>query len=106
LTHQAKTAAFTRHAAVAVEMEGAAVARVAAEAGIPFASVRVILDDAATSLPALGPPSKTMFDFVHKMARATLSVQETTRFVRLARNALTVDHTLGRLFNSWRRKNV
>lgn len=40
--------------AVAVEMEGAALARVAAERGIPFASVRSILDGAETPLAHSG----------------------------------------------------
>ena len=40
--------------AIAVEMEGAPIAAGAAQAGIPFVSVRVILDTAATALPHMG----------------------------------------------------
>ncbi|HYW93813.1 MAG TPA: hypothetical protein VFA95_15360 [Gammaproteobacteria bacterium] len=39
------------HAALAVDMESAAVARVAARRGLPFAALRVVLDPAQMSLP-------------------------------------------------------
>lgn len=39
--------------AVAVDMESAAVARVAADAGLPFIAVRAVADTADSSLPAL-----------------------------------------------------
>lgn len=47
----AKRAAHERFQAAAVEMEGGAIAALAAHRAIPFASARVILDDAATDLP-------------------------------------------------------
>ena len=55
--HVLATAATKRDAAattgsVAVEMEGAAIAAFAHDAGIPFAAVRAILDSAETELPA------------------------------------------------------
>jgi adenosylhomocysteine nucleosidase len=46
-----KAAAFVRTGAVAVDMESAAVAQVAAAHGIPFAVIRVIVDTAADELP-------------------------------------------------------
>jgi len=57
----AKREAATTTGAVAVEMEGAAIARCAAGAGVPFASVRAILDRSDTELdgstPFLDPAS-------------------------------------------------
>lgn len=52
LTVAAKRAAAQRTGAVAVDMESAAVARIAAAAGCPFAVVRVVLDDADTEIPS------------------------------------------------------
>jgi adenosylhomocysteine nucleosidase len=49
-----KRAAAARHGAVAVEMEGAAIATLAAGRSIPFISVRAVLDTAATELAAAG----------------------------------------------------
>jgi adenosylhomocysteine nucleosidase len=43
---------YRRHQALAVEMESAGVARVCARQGIPFACLRAISDEQATSLPA------------------------------------------------------
>lgn len=45
-----KQRAHAATAAVGVDMESAAVARIAAEAGCPFAMARVVLDDAATTV--------------------------------------------------------
>lgn len=106
LTPETKAAAFARCAAVAVEMEGAAIAQVASEASLELASVRVILDDAATAIPAPGRQSKTMFDFVKDLARSTLSVEEVKRFSVTAKNAVIVDRVLGNLFKSFLRSNV
>jgi nucleoside phosphorylase len=49
-----KRRAAEQYGATAVEMEGSALAEIAAQQGIPFASVRAILDDANTHLPRLG----------------------------------------------------
>jgi len=49
---QQKTALRDRHQAVAVDMESAAVARVARAHGLPFIALRVVLDDANMRLPA------------------------------------------------------
>lgn len=46
-----KAALFRDTGAVAVDMESAAVARVAAEHGVPFVCVRVVVDTAADVLP-------------------------------------------------------
>ncbi|HEY4973461.1 MAG TPA: hypothetical protein VII41_07625, partial [Steroidobacteraceae bacterium] len=46
-----KASLFRDTAAVAVDMESAAVAEVAAEHGLPFIALRVILDTARDSLP-------------------------------------------------------
>jgi nucleoside phosphorylase len=106
LTPGRKAEAFASSAAVAVEMEGAAIAQAATEAGVEVASVRVILDDATTSLPVSRSQSKTMFDFARNVACATLSVEEVTRFSVTARNVLVVDGVLGKLFKSVLRPNV
>jgi adenosylhomocysteine nucleosidase len=53
-TAAAKREAYARYATVAVEMEGAGVARAAREHGVRFASARVILDRADQDLPAIG----------------------------------------------------
>lgn len=47
----AKRAAHDRFQAAAVDMEGSAVAALAAQRHLPFATARVILDDAGTALP-------------------------------------------------------
>lgn len=49
-----KRAAAAQHGAVAVEMEGAAIATLAAEHSIPFISVRAVLDTAETELRDAG----------------------------------------------------
>jgi adenosylhomocysteine nucleosidase len=46
-----KTELHDRFGTVAVDMESGAVARVAAEAGVPMIAVRVVLDGAGTGLP-------------------------------------------------------
>lgn len=51
----AKRAAYDRHAALAVEMEAAALAAYATERGVPFFAVRVVLDPADLSLEDLPP---------------------------------------------------
>jgi adenosylhomocysteine nucleosidase len=48
----AKAAAWRDSRAAAVDMESAAIAQVAAQAGLPFISLRVIVDTAADELPA------------------------------------------------------
>jgi adenosylhomocysteine nucleosidase len=50
-TPEAKRAARDRHRAVAVDMESAAIARVAAEARVPFVALRAVFDGVADSLP-------------------------------------------------------
>lgn len=48
---ETKRAACARHRAVAVDMESAAIARVAAEARVPFVALRVVFDAVADALP-------------------------------------------------------
>ncbi len=48
----AKADAWRKTGAAAVDMESAAIAQVAAQAGLPFIVVRVIIDSAADELPA------------------------------------------------------
>ena len=50
-THLAKQAAWTASGAVAVDLESGAVARVAAEHGLPFAVLRAVCDPAGRDLP-------------------------------------------------------
>jgi len=52
LTTAAKAAARGRHRALAVDMESAAVAAVAQERGLPFLTLRAIIDEAGDSIPA------------------------------------------------------
>jgi adenosylhomocysteine nucleosidase len=106
LSPETKLAAFDRCGAAAVEMEGTAVADVAAKAGVELGSVRVILDPATTPLPAPRVAGKTMFDFVTNTARSIVSVQEVKRFSVTAKNALIVDRVLGKLFTSFVTTNV
>jgi adenosylhomocysteine nucleosidase len=51
----AKQSAFARHGAVAVDMESAAVAAVAASRNLPFLAVRAIADPQSLALPAFLP---------------------------------------------------
>ncbi len=48
-----KTALYKRSGALAVDMESAAIARVAASARLPFLAVRAVSDSAAMAIPAL-----------------------------------------------------
>lgn len=52
LTAAAKTSAHARHAALAVDMESAAVATVAHEHGIPCLVLRAIVDEVTDTIPA------------------------------------------------------
>ncbi|GLK60298.1 MULTISPECIES: phosphorylase family protein [Azotobacter] len=59
-TPEAKMAAHSRYAAAAVDMESAAVAAVAADRNLPFATLRAIVDERDDALPealqaAIGP---------------------------------------------------
>ena len=56
---------------IAVEMEGAPIAASAAQAGIPFVSVRAILDTADTELPFVGKVIDPQNGAVKPLALAT-----------------------------------
>jgi len=51
LTRDAKAALFARYRGLAVDMESAAVARVASEAGLPFFGLRAVCDPAEKTVP-------------------------------------------------------
>ncbi|MFZ0499503.1 MAG: hypothetical protein WAM52_10235, partial [Steroidobacteraceae bacterium] len=51
-TPEAKAAAWRESRAAAVDMESAAIAQVARQAGLPFIALRVIVDTASDQLPA------------------------------------------------------
>lgn len=52
LTAASKAQARSRHGAIAVDMESAAVATVARQRGLPFLALRAIVDEAADDVPA------------------------------------------------------
>ncbi|MDT8427662.1 MAG: purine and other phosphorylase-like protein, family 1 [Pseudomonadales bacterium] len=53
LTVAAKQELYCHHAAIAVDMESAAIAAVALERGLPFVVLRCVLDSSQTALPSL-----------------------------------------------------
>jgi adenosylhomocysteine nucleosidase len=106
ITPESKAQAFARFGAAAVEMEGSAIARVVSEAGGDLASVRVILDDAAATLPTPPAAGKTMFDFGRDMASPVLSAEELTGFSVTAHHVSIVDEVLGKVFRSFLRAKV
>ena len=73
-TPQQKQALFARTGAVAVDMESAAIAEVAASRGLPFVAVRAVLDPAARSLPqsAVGAVDSSGRLLVKDLVRALL----------------------------------
>ena len=66
LTSAQKALRFERCKALAVDMESAAVARVAASSGRPFFAIRAICDEANRSVPA------ALFDLVDELGRPRL----------------------------------
>lgn len=54
-----KARLYERSGALALDMESHAVARAAADAGLPFAALRVIADDASVSLPTVARSALT-----------------------------------------------
>ena len=73
-TPQQKQALFARTGAVAVDMESAAIAEVAASRGLPFVAVRAVLDPATRSLPqsAVGAVDSSGRLLVKGLVRALL----------------------------------
>ncbi len=101
LTGDSKAAAFIQFAAVAVEMEGAAIAAAIGNTNLSLGSMRVILDDVTMTLPAPRQAGNTMFDFAKNTAASILSVEQVIRFSVAAKNAVIVDRVLGKLFRSY-----
>ena len=95
LTHDAKAALFVKFRGLAVDMESAAVARVAAEAGLPFFGVRAICD----------PVERTVPNELAAFLDAGGKIRPGTIAMSLARRpALVVDMWgMGRLFSSARK---
>jgi nucleoside phosphorylase len=101
-TAAAKQAAARRYGAVAVDMEGAAVAEIAAARALPFASVRAVLDTAAADLPStegfIEPdgslrPLRAAFSALRKPAAMP-------GLMALARDVRGAESSLGRLFRA------
>jgi hypothetical protein len=94
-TTAAKRDAHIRLGAVAVEMEGQAVARMAAEGGVPFATVRSVLDPAEMPLPLLSwarPRPPREFDATSGPLLQPAEFQELFSFansVRIAQRSLS-----------------
>jgi adenosylhomocysteine nucleosidase len=98
LTTAAAKAALWRSGALAVDMESAAVARVARERGLPFIAVRVIIDDAATELPgavtaATGADGQVSSWGV--IAHLVRKPAQMAPLIRLARGYSAANRTLG-----------
>jgi adenosylhomocysteine nucleosidase len=99
-----KQAAYARTGAVAVEMESAAIARRAAAAGIPFMSVRVVLDPSAVTLQYAGrfvdPQSGALRPLA--LARHLVSHPKVVGdLVTMQRMVRAVQDSLGRFFAAW-----
>ena len=100
----AKQAAAVSTGSVAVEMEGAAIGALAQQAGVPFASVRAILDTATTELPESGdfldPQTGTVrpFDVVRYLARQPGALSQ---LVALRRMMTAAQSSLEKFFQAW-----
>ncbi len=100
----AKQAAAISTGSVAVEMEGAAIGALAQQAGVPFASVRAILDTATTELPAAGefldPQTGTVrpLDVVRYLARQPGALSQ---LLTLRRMMMAAQSSLEKFFQAW-----
>lgn len=100
----AKQAAAVSTGSVAVEMEGAAIGALAQQAGVPFASVRAILDTAATELPGPGdfldPGTGTVrpLDVIRYLARQPGALSQ---LVALRRMMTAAQRSLEKFFQAW-----
>jgi adenosylhomocysteine nucleosidase len=98
-----KRALHVSSGAVAADMESYAVARVAAEAGVPFAAVRAIADPAERPLPRavigiIGPDG--LPDIDRLILRLCLRPWEGPALFRLRRDTDAAVASLGRLLGS------
>ena len=91
-----KAAAYRNTGAVAVDMESAAVARVAARHKLPFIAVRVIVDTAADALPrAVVAASRAgRVQFARLIGGLILAPREIADMVRLAQRYRIAMHSL------------
>jgi nucleoside phosphorylase len=100
----AKQAAAASTGSVAVEMEGAAIGALAQRAGVPFASVRAILDAATTELPETGefldPQTGTVrpLDVMRYLARQPGALSQ---LVALRRMMTAAQNSLEKFFQAW-----
>lgn len=95
-----KRALFERCGAVAVDMESAAVAAIAARAGVPFIAVRAVVDVARRGLPRRVLRAVDSSGNIHpaRMAAAlAASPHEWPAVLRTARDARTARRTLSRV---------
>lgn len=95
-----KQAARERSGASAVDMEGAALARVAAEYGTPFASVRAVLDEAGADLPDLTGLTDAAGDVspLRAAARAMVNPSKIKEFLSLRAAAREAERGLEKFF--------
>jgi adenosylhomocysteine nucleosidase len=100
----AKHAAAASSGSVAVEMEGAAIGALARQAGVPFASVRAILDAATTELPYAGefldPQTGALrpLDVVRYLTRQPGALSQ---LVALRRMMTAAQSSLEKFFEAW-----
>ena len=99
----AKQAAAASTGSVAVEMEGAAIGALAQRAGVPFASVRAILDAATTELPEaelLDQQTGTVrpLDVMRYLARQPGALSQ---LVALRRMMTAAQSSLEKFFQAW-----
>ncbi|HVO25984.1 MAG TPA: hypothetical protein VMW56_20385 [Candidatus Margulisiibacteriota bacterium] len=104
MTAEHKRAAAARYGAVAVEMEGTAVAREAARRGIPFISVRAILDTADTELQHAGKFIEPQTGAVRPLALAGYVATHPSviaELVAMQRMMRAAQASLERFFGAW-----
>ncbi len=99
-----KRAAAVETGAVAVEMEGAAIAAVAQRTGVPFIAVRAVLDTAETELPESGDfmdpqtGSVKLGEVLRHLARQPSAISE---LLALQRMMGAAQRSLERFFQVW-----
>ncbi len=99
-----KLAAAVETGAVAVEMEGAAIAAAAQQAGVPFVAVRAVLDTAETELPEsedfMDPQtgSVKLGDVLRHLARQPSAIAELLALQKMMRAA---QRSLEKFFQVW-----
>jgi len=100
LSVAAKRAAREQSGATAVDMEGAALAAVASRLKLPFASVRVVLDDAHADLPDLRDLTDAAGDVrpLRAAARVVRNPLELKRFFELQAASREAERSLEKFF--------